>query len=144
MTLADKKELLLRGLKDRYPETPEEDFDLEALNLFSFLPSELLSQLSVDEMREIYDLPAPVTGQLAPEGQPAPEAPVAEEAKLNEAFTNLTGRQLQGIQRIVRKFSREELTEAQASQLLQSGFGMTDEQAKVWLITQEEEDNGTV
>ena len=71
-------------------------------------------------------------------------APVPEEAKLNEAFTNLTGRQLQGIQRIVRKFSREELTEAQASQLLQSGFGMTDEQAQVWLITQEEEDNGTV
>ena len=144
LTLADKKELLLRGLKDRYPETNEDDFDLEALNLFSFLPPELLSQLSVDEMREIYDLPAPTTVQLAPAGQPAPVAPVAEEAKLNEAFTNLTGRQLQGIQRIVRKFSREELTEAQASQLLQSGFGMTDEQAKVWLITQEEEDNGTV
>jgi hypothetical protein len=208
LTLADKKELLLRGLKDRYPETPEEDFDLEALNLFSFLPSELLSKLSEQELRDIYDLAAPVQTEPLDEkiasrfaefgvggvqgilgiqtsvadkiiseasaievlkiiygfteeqalkvvggspvaidpatGQPAPVAPVAEETKLNEAFTNLTGRQLQGIQRIVRKFSREELTEAQASQLLQSGFGMTDEQAKVWLITQEEEDNGTV
>ena len=76
-------------------------------------------------------------------GQPAPPAQAAEEPKLNEAFTNLTGRQLQGIQRIVRKFHKGEMTEAQASLLLQSGFGMTDEQAKVWLITEEEAD-GTI
>ena len=208
LTLADKKELLLRGLKQRYPEMAEESFDLEGLNLFSFLPPELLGQLSEQELRDIYDVAAPVQAEpldekiasrfaefgvggvqgilgiqtsvaektVSPEsavevlkiiygfteeqalkvvggspvvidtatGQPAPAAPVAEEPKLNEAFTNLTGRQLQGIQRIVKKFNKDELTEAQASQLLQNGFGMTDEQAKVWLITLDEEDNGTV
>ena len=142
LTLADRRELLLRGLKQRFPEMAEESFTIEELNLFSFLPPELLSKLSEQELRDIYDLPAPA--QAAPAtGQPAAPAQAVEEPKLNEAFTNLTGRQLQGIQRIVRKFHKGEMTEAQASLLLQSGFGMTDEQAKVWLITEEEAD-GTI
>lgn len=69
-------------------------------------------------------------------GQPEPVQ--AQEIKTNDALKNLTGRQLQGIQRIVRKFNKEELTFDQAAQLLKQGFGFTDEDVNAWLITPEE------
>ena len=70
---------------------------------------------------------------------PATLALTQEETKVNESLKNLTGRQLQGIQRIVRKFNKEELTFDQASQLLKSGFGFNDEEVNAWIITPEEE-----
>jgi len=60
------------------------------------------------------------------------------DVKLNDSLTNLTGRQLQGIQRIVRKFNKEELSFEQASQLLKNGFGFTDNDVNAWLVTPEE------
>ncbi len=57
----------------------------------------------------------------------------------NTTLTNLTGRQLQGIQRIVRKYNKGELTEGQASQLLKQGYGFDDEAVDEWLISPEEE-----
>ena len=50
----------------------------------------------------------------------------------------MTGRQLQGIQRIVRKYNKNEITEAQASSLLKGGFGFDDETIGEWLISPEE------
>jgi hypothetical protein len=60
------------------------------------------------------------------------------EQQVNDSLKNLTGRQLQGIQRIVRKFNKEELTFDQAKQLLKNGFGFTDADVDAWLITPEE------
>lgn len=57
----------------------------------------------------------------------------SETVQQNETLTNLTGRQLQNIQRIVRKYEKGELTEAQASIMLKDGFGFNDEQVKAWL-----------
>lgn len=57
---------------------------------------------------------------------------------MNDSLKNLTGRQLQGIQRIVRKFNKEDLTFDQAKQLLKNGFGFTDADVDAWLITPEE------
>lgn len=57
---------------------------------------------------------------------------------INENLKNLTGRQLQNIQRIVRKFNKEELTFEQAKQMLVSGFGFTEADVNEWLITPEE------
>lgn len=57
----------------------------------------------------------------------------------NTTLTNLTGRQLQGIQRIVRKYNKGELTEGQASQLLKQGYGFDDNAVDEWLISPEEE-----
>tara|TARA_R110002124_G_scaffold24634_2_gene90012 strand:- start:521 stop:1939 length:1419 start_codon:yes stop_codon:yes gene_type:complete len=56
----------------------------------------------------------------------------------NTTLTNMTGRQLQGIQRIVRKYNKNEITEAQASSLLKGGFGFDDETIGEWLISPEE------
>ena len=63
------------------------------------------------------------------------DAVVAE----NQTLTNLSGRQLQGIQRIVRKYNKGELTEAQATDLLKGGFGFDDEAVDNWLVSPEEE-----
>lgn len=73
----------------------------------------------------------------------APVAPInaisqTAEQQVNDSLKNLTGRQLQGIQRIVRKFNKEELTFDQAKQLLKNGFGFTDADVDAWLITPEE------
>tara|TARA_R110000737_G_scaffold123110_2_gene155148 strand:+ start:4523 stop:5944 length:1422 start_codon:yes stop_codon:yes gene_type:complete len=57
----------------------------------------------------------------------------------NQTLTNLSGRQMQGIQRIVRKYNKGELTEAQATDLLKGGFGFDDEAVANWLVTPEEE-----
>lgn len=57
----------------------------------------------------------------------------------NTTLTNLSGRQLQGIQRIVRKYNKGELTEGQASQLLKQGFGFDDSAVDEWLVSPEEE-----
>lgn len=69
---------------------------------------------------------------------PAPGTPT-EPVQTNEFMTNLKARQLEGIQRIVRKFNKEQLTFEQAKQLLKGGFAMTDEDVNVWLVTNEEE-----
>ncbi len=69
------------------------------------------------------------------EGAIAPEDTVADNATL----TNLTGRQMQNIQRIVRKYNKGELTEDQATGLLKGGFGFTDEDVDNWLVSPEEE-----
>jgi len=39
---------------------------------------------------------------------------------------------MQNLQRVVRKFNKEEISRAQAEQML-TGFGLTEEQVSVWL-----------
>ena len=58
----------------------------------------------------------------------------------NTTITNMTGRQMQNVTRIVRKFNKEELTFDQAAQLLKQGFGFDDEAIDLWLLTDNEED----
>lgn len=70
--------------------------------------------------------------------QPA-QTPAAEPQQINENFKNLTGKQMQNIQRIVRKFNKTELSYEQAKEMLRSGFAFTDEQVDIWLVTPEEE-----
>lgn len=59
---------------------------------------------------------------------------------VNENLKNLTARQLQQIQRIVKKYNKEELTFEQAKQLLKSGFAFSDDDVDTWLITPEEDE----
>ena len=51
---------------------------------------------------------------------------------------NMTGKQLQALQRVVRKYNKGEINEAQARMML-SGFGMSDEEINVWLSVDVEE-----
>ena len=65
------------------------------------------------------------------------ENPEADLNNVNESVKNLTGRQMQGIERIVRKFDQGKLTGSQARLMLQSGFGFTEDEAQVWLENDE-------
>jgi len=63
---------------------------------------------------------------------------VEEELTVNDSVKNLTGRQMQGIERIVRKYGKGELTEPQAKLMLQSGYGFSESEANVWLQIEEQ------
>ena len=63
-------------------------------------------------------------------------APVAQ-AQVNDHLKNLTGKQMQGIDRIVRKYKAGTYSQAQATLLLQSGFGLTEEESRQFLGAQE-------
>lgn len=62
----------------------------------------------------------------------------AQQSK-NETLTNLTGRQLQGVFRITRKYKKGELTFDQAATLLTDGFGFSEDQINIWLINDDSE-----
>jgi hypothetical protein len=62
-------------------------------------------------------------------GQPVP----GTEVMTNDRMTNLTGKQMQNIARISRKFGKGELTQAQALLMLKSGYGLSDEDAQTFL-----------
>ena len=68
------------------------------------------------------------------------EAKASTSGASNRAsLKSLTGKEMQGLQRIVRKFAKGDITYEQAKQLLRDGFEMTDEQIDVWLIKEEED-----
>jgi hypothetical protein len=113
--------------------TPETDFTISTLKPFDFIPDAVIANLSPEEQKELFEIELQTS---APTTQPsAPGQPVER----NDALANLTGRQLQNIQRIVRKFNKSELTFDQAAVMLRDGFNFTDDQIGVWLITENEE-----
>lgn len=137
LTLEDRRKFVYRALTGAFNQYgdnySEADFELKPLELFDYLPPDVVKTLNPKQMEEIYQLP-----EAEAQGIGGPE-PITEENSLNEAFTNLSGRQLQGIQRTVRKFNKGELTKSQAAQLLMSGFGMTEEQVEDWLVDEASE-----
>jgi len=64
---------------------------------------------------------------LAPNNEPA------QAREVNEHLKTLTGKQQQQLDRIVRKFGKEELSEPQAILQLTSGFGFTEDEARLYL-----------
>lgn len=73
---------------------------------------------------------APATpGQPAAPGQPQaePEPAAIEPVAVNEHLKNMTAKQQQQFNRIIRQYTKDELTEMQARILLKASFGLTDE-----------------
>jgi len=64
----------------------------------------------------------------------APMQNNAVNAEVNSTLTNLTGRQLQGVFRITKRYKKQELSYEQAAQLLSDGFGFSEDQVQIWLI----------
>lgn len=56
-----------------------------------------------------------------------------EQGMVNEHLKNLTGKQNQALQRIIRQYNKETITRDQAAAMLRSSLGMADEDIKVWL-----------
>jgi len=68
--------------------------------------------------------------------QTTPEGGATLEA--NSILTNLTGRQTQGLMRIVRQYGKGQLTRAQASLMLMDGFKLSEEQVSIMLDGEED------
>jgi hypothetical protein len=71
----------------------------------------------------------------------AQESQIAEQDTLmevNEHVKGMTGKQLQNLQRIVRKYNKGELTRPQAYSLIKASFAMSDEDIALWLGEDEE------
>jgi len=64
--------------------------------------------------------------------------PTTQGLTANDNIKNLTGRQHQNIDRIVRKMQQGKLSKEQATMLLKSGYGLTDEEANQMLTTQQQ------
>lgn len=90
---------------------------------FEFSEAIMSANMTREEIREMMGLEAGLPQQPGVPGDVA----------ANSIMTNLTGRQLQSIQRTVRKYTKGELTKEQAASILKSGYGMTNEDVALWL-----------
>lgn len=62
-----------------------------------------------------------------------PTATTIAAESVNNTLTNLSGRQMQGISRIVRQFTQGKLTKEQAAIMLKNGFGFNDDDVNAYL-----------
>lgn len=60
--------------------------------------------------------------------------------EVNDSLKNLSGRQFQGLMRIVKKYDDQKLTKEQASILMVNGFGISSEEALTFLGIADEDD----
>ena len=88
-------------------------FKLSEAGILQIAPKQwVLEQLGIDPTK--YGEPLPTTvGTTTP-------------AQLNDALTNLTGKQMQNLMRIVRKYGKGELTKEQAKLMMGGGYGLTE------------------
>lgn len=85
---------------------------------------------------------ATVSGHPVVTEQPAPVEQMETEAPaVNNVLTNLTGRQYQQINRIVRQYTQGKLSLSQASLMLKNGFGFTDDDVTAYLGLNEQKFN---
>lgn len=61
-----------------------------------------------------------------------------QEMAVNENIKKLSGREYQGLLRIVREYNKEKINRAQAAQMLMSGYGLSEEQCNAWLGEEEQ------
>ena len=86
------------------------------------------ADLSVDERRILKGYPALTAPKLGIDGQPLPI-----QAATNDTLTNLTGRQLQGLLRIVSKYDNGKINKEAAILTMMQGFSLTREDALTFL-----------
>jgi len=104
--------------------------------LSPLVATKVLEYMSEDEVRALAGLPPknpialPTTNPLTGLPVPTESQPVQQS---NDAIKNLTGRQYQNVMRIVRQFGNGKLNKEQASMMLKSGFGFTDDDVNTFL-----------
>lgn len=68
------------------------------------------------------------------QGDPlSPEGVTQQDQKINENLKNLTGRQYQHLQRVIREFSKGKISKEMAVTMLKSGLGLNDQDINVML-----------
>lgn len=96
-------------------------------------PAMLQSALSVNEIRAQAGLPAREDGDVMPQATGTTPAAMGDDT--NPLLRDITGRQWQGIHRIIREVRNGKTTDAVARMMLASGYNLTDEQINVLLGT---------
>ena len=97
-------------------------------SLSPLVANKVLESMTKDEIRSLAGLVS--VSPTAPTGVPTAEQP---SAMVNDSLKNLTGRQHQNVMRIVRQFNNGKLTKEQATLMLKSGFGFTDNDVNTFL-----------
>ena len=109
-------------------ETERKEVEKELVKILSFSIWSNMGAIQIQPKKFIMRVDA---GQQLDPAQP--------QSKVNDTLTNLTGRQLQGVFRITRKYKKGEIDYNQAAILLQQGFGFGEEEIKIWLVNDEED-----
>ena len=61
------------------------------------------------------------------------------EMAINQNIKGLKGREYQALMRIIREFNKGKINRLQATQMLQTGYGLTNEDMNIWLGEEEEQ-----
>jgi hypothetical protein len=133
ITTDDAREKLGLPITEKPVDSPATK-TLNAINGMSpLVATKLLEKLTDNEVRGLAGLP-PVPGGdtiLLPDGTaPALAQPTLDsdepQLPINSILTNLSAKQLQHVERVIRKYSQGKITEAMAKILLRSGLGLSD------------------
>jgi hypothetical protein len=89
-------------------------------------------QIIIDYLIEKYSIKIPE--QTSTTGQSV------QETSVNENLKNLTGRQFQGLMRIVKKYDDEKISKESAIALMRSGFGVSEQEALTFLNIADEDE----
>jgi DNA-binding Lrp family transcriptional regulator len=105
--------------------------------------TKILDSLSSNEIRSLASLPPLAGGDMPPTpivaGAPAQELSTNEGiAVANDNIKNLTGKQHQQLMRIIRQFTKGQLSKEQATVLLKTGLQLSDEEITTLLGVEEE------
>ena len=100
-------------------------FEFSEATIKEFAPKAwILEKLGID----LAKYPEAAQPEVQPTGQPA--QPLTQ---VNENLKNLTGRQWQGVNRIIRNFEKGRINKEQAKLLLKSSLGLSEEEINVML-----------
>jgi hypothetical protein len=108
----------------------------EAINSLSpLVANKVLESMTPNEVRALAALPPKADGEALPEdaatGSELP--PVGEQQLTNGVLRSLSGREYQGMMRVVRQFTQGKLTKEQASLMMKNAYGLNDEECNIML-----------
>ncbi len=124
---------------------------------FTYDDATLLNIMTVDELRKRIGLPilsvndkvnlgvnitqpASATPSTPVKGTPAKtEEGMSDELPVNDNLKNLSGRQYQSMMRVIKQYGQGKLSRDQASILLSSGYGLTNDHIEAFLGDDEDE-----
>jgi hypothetical protein len=105
----------------------------DAINALSpLVANKVLESMSPNEIRALAALPPKAEGEALPEATGA-ALPVGEQQLTNGVLRSLSGREYQGMMRVVRQFTQGKLSKEQASLMMKNAYGLNDEECNIML-----------
>ena len=105
----------------------------DAINALSpLVANKVLESMSPNEIRALAALPPKAEGEALPESTGA-ALPVGEQQLTNGVLRSLSGREYQGMMRVVRQFTQGKLSKEQASLMMKNAYGLNDEECNIML-----------